>query len=84
MVTQWTPKTINYKNMHMAWSVYIGPPRGGDRGYFPGAPNCFQIIFTSMQVSVAPHSFDVAMASVSPPPAHDALELGPALMEVMR
>ena len=24
------------------------------------------------------------MASVSPPPSHDALDLGPALMEVMR
>ena len=36
-----------------------------------------------MQVSVVPASFDVAVASVSPPP-HDALELGLALMEVMR
>ena len=36
-----------------------------------------------MQVSVVPASFDVAVASVSPPP-QDALELGLALMEVMR
>ena len=36
-----------------------------------------------MQVSVVPASFDVVMASVSPPP-YDALDLGPALMEVMR
>ena len=36
-----------------------------------------------MQVSVAPHSFNVAMGSVSPPPV-DALGLGLALMEVMR
>ena len=36
-----------------------------------------------MQVSAAPPSFDVAVASVSPPP-QDALELGLALMEVMR
>ena len=40
-------------------------------------------LFTSMQVSVAPHSFDVAMGSVSPP-LFDALEFGHALMEVMR
>ena len=36
-----------------------------------------------MQVSVVPASFDVAVASASPPP-QDALELGLALMEVMR
>ena len=36
-----------------------------------------------MQVSVAPHSFNVAMGSVSPPPV-DALGLGLVLMEVMK
>ena len=36
-----------------------------------------------MQVSVVSPSFNVAVASVSPPP-YDALELGLALMEVMR
>ena len=36
-----------------------------------------------MQVSVVPASFDVAVASVSPPP-QDALELGLALTEVMK
>ena len=36
-----------------------------------------------MQVSVAPHSFDVAMGGVSPP-LLGALELGLVLMEVMR
>ena len=36
-----------------------------------------------MQVSVVPPSFNVAVASVSPPP-HDAPGLGPALMEAMR
>ena len=36
-----------------------------------------------MQVSVVPASFDVAVASVSSP-SHDAMDLGPALMEVMR
>ena len=40
----------------------------------------FQIL---LQVSVAPHSFNVAMGSVSPP-LLDALDLGLALMEVMR
>ena len=36
-----------------------------------------------MQVSVVPASFDVPVASVSPPP-QDALELGLALTEVMK
>ena len=37
-----------------------------------------------MQVSVAPTSFDVAMASVSPPPFDAMGGLGDALMAVMR
>ena len=36
-----------------------------------------------MQVSVVSPSFDVPVASASPPP-QDALELGLALMEVMK
>ena len=41
VVTQWTPKAINYKNMYMAWSVYIGPPRGGGQGIFPWGSKLF-------------------------------------------